>query len=341
MSFHRWLAATLSVAVLAFLPATVPAAVSSDVLAAAKREGSVVWYTTLDDKTLAAISARFEQLYPDITLKTLVLSTRVMGPRLIAEQRGRNVVADLVEGDGFQINQLVSVGILQSYRPSEAGKYLKGAVEANGYYTSLYEDALVIAWNPARVKADGLKPPGTLADFTKPEWKHHIGISAASFSWLAGLQQTQSNVPDLMRKLAANNPFISANHFNVMSQLEAGEFDATPTGYGHLADLDRKAGKPVEFTLLRPQLLSPIVVGLVANAPHPNAARVMLEWLLSRDGQQLIVQVSGRTSARTDVANNPALFNAKLPYFVVPSPDAAEYNTIVKTFNDTFGINAP
>lgn len=338
---RKWVAVAFVAALLALAPAAVPAAISPGVVAAAKREGIVVWYTTLDDKTLAAISTRLGQLYPDITLKALVLSTRVMGPRLIAEQRGRNVVADLVEGDGLQINQLVAQGILQSYRPSEAAKFLKGAVEPNGYYTSLYEDALVIAWNPARVKADGLKPPATLADLTKPEWNHHLGISAASFSWLAGLQLTQRDTADVMRKLAAGSPFVSSSHFTVMTQLEAGEFDATPTAYGHLAELDRQAGKPVDFVALRPQLLSPIVVGLVNNAPHPNAARVMLEWLLSKDGQQLIAQTSGRTSARTDVVNNPHLFNVKEPYFVIPPPDAAQYNAIVKTFNDTFGISAP
>src|SRR5579863_4964879 len=114
MIFRRWLAAALS-AILGLSPAAVQAAVSPGVLAAAKREGTVVWYTTLDDKTLSAISARFAQLYPEIALKTLVLSTHVMGPRLIAEQRGHNVVADIVEGDGLQINQLVPQAILQSY----------------------------------------------------------------------------------------------------------------------------------------------------------------------------------------------------------------------------------
>jgi ABC-type Fe3+ transport system substrate-binding protein len=339
--FVRWVAAALAVAALACSGVPAPAAVSADVAAAARREGTVMLYTTLDDKTLGAIEARFKQLYPEITLQHLVLSTQVAGPRLVAEQRGRNVVADLVTGDGFQLSQLIAADVLQPYRPSEAAKFIKGAVEPNNYWTSLYQDSLAIAWNPARLKADNLKPPTTLAELTRPQWKGHVGITSASFSWLAGLQQTHSDAADVLRAIAGNSAFVSANHFTIMTQLETGEFDATPTAYGHLAELDRQAGKPVEYITMRPQLLSPIPIALVKNAPHPNAARALLEFLLSREGQQLIVQQSGRSSARVDVTNNPHLFNSREPYFVIPAPDQAQYNSIVTLFNQTFGINKP
>ncbi|HYZ15357.1 MAG TPA: hypothetical protein VE591_03105, partial [Candidatus Acidoferrum sp.] len=80
-------------------------------------------------------------------------------------------------------------------------------------------------------------------------------------------------------------------------------------------------------------------VGLAKSAPHPNAARVFLEWLLSRDGQGFIAQEGGgEISSRTDVRNNPRIWNPKNPYVIVRAPDSAHYNDAVRTFRSLFGL---
>jgi hypothetical protein len=63
-----------------------------------------------------------------------------------------------------------------------------------------------------------------------------------------------------------------------------------------------------------------------------------LDWLLSRDGQNAIVELSGRPSARTDVNNNPNVFNRKMSIHVIKTPSAAEYNALVTQYKSLLGI---
>jgi iron(III) transport system substrate-binding protein len=312
--------------------------VSPSVLAAAKREGLVVWYSSLDTKTFAAIVQRFEQSHPGITVQTLQLSSNLIPARIITEQRGGGYYADVANGDIVPMSQLAAAGALQPYRPSDADKYEKGAVAADGLWTSLYFDTTVIAWNPKKLAADHLQPPTSLADLAKPEWSGKIGLDSTAYNWFQGLLETNPDAVDFVKKLMANKPLITQGHTNTVTQLEAGEFDVTPTAYGYLADKDHRAGQPIAFLNPRPLFVGLGPVALVKNAPHPNAARVLLDWLLSKDGQQALIELSGRPSALTEVKNNPDVLNSRMPIHVLGIPDPARYREIVSQYKSLLGI---
>jgi iron(III) transport system substrate-binding protein len=314
------------------------AAVSADLLSAAKHEGVVVWYSSVDAQTLNAIAQRFEQSHPGIRLQTLRITSNLIPARIVTEQRGGTFNADVTSGDIVPISQLAATGALQPYRPPEPDKFVKGAIDPNGYWTALYNDTTVIAWNPKKLAADHLAPPASLADLAKPEWRGKIGLDATAYNWYQGLTEMNPDAQTLVKAIVANRPLITDGHTRTVMQLEAGEFDVTPTAYGYLADKDHRAGLPVDFMNPKPLLVGLTPVALVKNAPHPNAARVLLDWLLSRDGQNAIVELSGRPSARTDVNNNPNVFNRKMSIHVIKTPSAAEYNALVTQYKSLLGI---
>ncbi len=320
------------------LPPAAHAAVSADVMAAAKREGVVVWYTSFDNKTLPGIVQRFDDTHPGIKLQPLVISSNLIPARILTEMRGHQVGADVCNGDIVPMSQLAEAGALQPFKPADPDKFAKGAVDPKGLWTSLYSDTTVLAWNPKKLQADGLKPPTSLADLTKPEWSGKIGIDSTAYNWYQGLIETDPNAQELLKKLVANKPFLTQGHTNTVVQLEAGEFDVTPTAYGYMADLEHRNGRPVDFLVPKPLLVGLGPVGFVAGAPHPNAARVFIDWLLSKDGQQTIIDVSGRPSARTDVKNNPNVFNAKWPMHVLSTPDQAKYKDLVSQYKSLLGV---
>jgi iron(III) transport system substrate-binding protein len=329
----------LAAAVTLGLPAAAGAAVSADVMAAAKREGLVVWYTSVDAKTLPGVVTRFEQTHPGIKLQTLQITSNLIPARILTEQRGHQYNADVCNGDIVPMSQLAAAGVLQPYHPAEPGKFVKGAIDPNGLWTSLYDDTTVLAWNPKKLAADGLKPPTSLADLTKPEWSGKIGIDSTAYNWYQGLVETDPKAQEFLKKLVANKPFLTQGHTNTVTQLEAGEFDVTPTAYGYMADLEHRNGRPVDFLNPKPLFVGLGPVGFVANAPHPNAARVFLDWLLSKDGQQTIIDVSGRPSARTDVQNNANVFNARMPIHILSTPDQAKYKDLVSEYKALLGIS--
>lgn len=315
------------------------AAVPASVMDAAKREGTVVWYTSVDAKTLQRLVQRFQQARPGITLEVLQITSNLIPARIITEQRGGKFNADVVNGDIVPMSQLAIVGALEKYTPSEPNKFVKGAIDPNGYWVALYNDTTVIAWNPKKLAADGLKPPASLADLSKPEWKDKIGLDSTAYNWFQGLTEIDPDAADVVTKIVANHPRITSGHTNTVTQLEAGEFDVTPTAYGYLADKDHRAGLPVDFVNPKPLLVGLTPVGLAKNAPHPNAARVLLDWLLSRDGQNAIIELSGRPSARTDVDNVPTVFNPKMPIHVLKTPGQAQYNALVTQYKSLLGVN--
>jgi iron(III) transport system substrate-binding protein len=333
------LAALLAAASLALLAGHASAAVPPDVAAAAKKEGTVTWYATMNVKDLDATVKEFEKLHPGITVQTLRLGSSQLPARIITEQRGGKFNADVISGDDFQVAQLIAAGALQKNPNPDAGKFIKGTVDPDGMWTNLYQNTTVIAWNPQRLKADNLKPPTSLADLAKPEYKGKIGIDSGALNWYIGSVQDSASAQDLMKKIAANKPVMTTGHTETVSQLESGEFDVTPTAYGYLADQEKKLGRPVDFVNPKPVLVTLNPVGVAKNAPHPNAAKVLIDWLLSKQGQQFIAQEGGgEISSRTDVVSNPQVFNPKLQYVIVRPPDSTQYNQVVQQFKSIFGL---
>ena len=184
------------------------------------------------------------------------------------------------------------------------------------------------------------KPPATTADFAKPEWKGKFGFDTGAVNWYLGLiQHDKSGGADLAKRIADNQPIKTTGHTQTVESLETGEFDATPTAYGYLANAEKKAGKTIDFINPNPLLVTLNPVGLAKNAPHPNAARVFIDWLTSKAGQTyLVTRGGGEVSSRTDVQNNPAVFDPKRPYLILDAPSSAQYNDAERLFRTVFGL---
>jgi iron(III) transport system substrate-binding protein len=337
---RSWIAALVAAAALLFGPASAgSAAVPASVMDAAKKEGTVVWYTSVDAKTLTGVVARFDQTHPGISLQTLQITSNLIPARIITEQRGGKFNADVTNGDVVPMAQLAAAGALQVYRPADPGKFVKGSIDPNGLWTTLYFDTTVIAWNVKKLQADGLKPPASVADLAKPEWRGKIGLDSTAYNWYQGMLETDPNAKDLLAKIMANKPLLTQGHTNTMTQLENGEFDVAPTVYGYLADKEHRAGAGIDYLNPKPLIVGLTPVGMVKNAPHPNAARVLLDWLLSPEGQNTLIELSGRPSARTDVQNNPNVLNSKMSLHVIKTPDPSEYNALVSQYKQILGVS--
>jgi iron(III) transport system substrate-binding protein len=249
--------AFLIAAALALLLAPVgraTAAVPPDVLAAAKREGVVVWYTSIGLQFLTAITKRFEATHPGLTLQTFRSPANLLPARILTEQRSGKFSADVVNADNIPLAQLRAAGALDpKFEPR-----------------SLYMTTTVLAWNAQKLKADGLRPPATLADLAKPEWRGKIGIDSTAYNWYQAVIETAPGARDLLKAIADNHPFIVAGHDAVVAQLGAGEFDVTPTAYGFLIEQGRLSGLPIAFLNPRPLFVDESPVALAKNAPHPK-----------------------------------------------------------------------
>jgi iron(III) transport system substrate-binding protein len=303
----------------------------------AQPAATVVFYASMSPDEIDATVKAFARRHPEITIEPLRLTSALIPPRVITAQRAGRFDVDVISAGPVDTAELAASAALQRYANVEARAFLDGTVDPNGLWTALYMDTTVIAWNTARLKAENLQPPTSFTDLGKPEWSGKIGLSSSAFTWYFGLMQYNAGLQTVMQEIAANKPLFTPSHSVTLSELATGEFDVTPTVYGFLAEVAKEAGQPIDWVNPRPIVLATSTVALAKNAPHPAAAKVFIEWLLSREAQQFLV-TRGYCSPRNDVASDPRLCSLKRPYVLVRPPSQSQYDASTRQFRATFGI---
>jgi iron(III) transport system substrate-binding protein len=303
----------------------------ADLAAAAGKEGTLTWYTTFADDDVQPIVKAFNKTYPNVQVKPLRLSADKIPPRVITEQRGKQYTADIVSGDSPQVAQLLQAGALQPYTPKDQSALPSGLSLPTGYEGIVYVVTTVVAYNPQIVKQKGLAAPTSWQDLTQPAWKGQFSIDPGAVNWYDSLVNGMGHdqALNLLKALGANKPVFVESHTQALTQVQAGEPAAAATAYGYKASsLKKKNASTVEF-VNSPQLPASLtLIDVVKNAPHPAAARLFEDWMVSKEGQQAVVDITNHTSIRTDVTNDTAVWDpAKWkPAWGEPNLPAATYN---------------
>jgi iron(III) transport system substrate-binding protein len=309
------------------LDALSPAALAS----AAAKEGSFTWYTTFADDDVQPIVAAFNKAYPKIKVNALRLSADKIPARVITEQRGHQYSADVVSGDSPQIAQLLQAGALQPYTPKDLPPLPKGLSMPAGYRGIVYVVTTSIAYNPTVVKQKGLPVPTSWEDLTKPAWKGQFSIDPGAVNWYDSLIKTMGHEKALalLTGLGNNKPVFVESHTQALTDVQAGEPVGAATAYGYKASkLKKKTPTEVEFVNANPLPASLNLVDVVRNAPHPAAARLFDDWIVSKEGQAAVVSITNHTSIRTDVTNDPTVWDESkwTPAWGNPNLPSSDYN---------------
>jgi iron(III) transport system substrate-binding protein len=284
----------------------------ADLTKAANTEGQVNWYTTFASTDVQPIVAAFNKAYPKITVNALRLSASQLPPKIITEQRGHQFTADVVSGDSPQVAQLIQAKTLQPYDPADLPKLPAGLSLPKGYQSIVYANTTVLAWNPTIVKQKGLPVPTSLQTFTEPAWKGKFSIDPTAVNWYDSLVKIMghSQALALVQKLGNNAPVLVESHTQALTDVQAGEPAGAVTAYGYKASSLKKK-TPTELQYLNPNPLpsSLNLIDVVANDPHPAAARLFLTWMDSKAGQTAVVAQTNHTSLRDDVTNDAKVWD--------------------------------
>lgn len=277
---------------------------------AAKKEGNVTWYTSMPENDLPAITKAFEKAYPGISVNALYLTGQTSVTRVETEARSGSVTADVVSGSGDAV-LLQQAGLTDmTFKPKDAPKLPTGLDLPPGLATDRIITN-VITYNPKAVAAAGLKPPTSFEDLTQPQWKKKFSIDPTTSDLLNALGPSEgdSSVLNVIKALGNNSPVFVTSHSLAASQVAAGTVLAAASSYGQTAIVGEEKN-PNTTNFVNPSPLPVIVseIGIVKNDPDPAAARLFMDWLISKAGQQVVVSL-GLTSVRTDVSNNPKVWN--------------------------------
>jgi iron(III) transport system substrate-binding protein len=302
----RALVLTLTVAVLAALAVAASGASGAasaepaskakwaDIVAKAKKEGSVTIYSAQAPTNLQAMAAKFKEKYGiDVSINRQIDS--VMLSQINSEIGTRKVEADLwvQASKNYVLGALENGWAADAVGPDLFAKaYDRSKLAKPGKAFIVGTAILAMAWN-TQAYSKGLKD---IPDLLDPQLKGKIGIpqpTAASFvDWYLWLEETYGS--NFLRRLAAQEPKIYLSSLPIMQAVASGEIYASPFVPGNALDL-KKQGAPIEFRLANKgdNWNAPFWGIILKQAPHPNAAQLLADFLVTKEGQQTSQHASG------------------------------------------------
>jgi iron(III) transport system substrate-binding protein len=286
---------------LARLNALLPAERHATLVKGAQSEKSVEWYATLPLQLSSQLITAFRQRYPFIDVKYTRGGGGRMVNRVITEHRAGTHKFDVLGGTSTSHDALMNAGLIARNMSPARRDLRDGFVDAEGYRVMLFTYAFVIGYNTRAVPKD--QRPRSYEDLLQPKWKGEIGLEAAGYEWLAALIDTMGEEKALAfaRKLAAQNLRVQQGSTLLVQQMSAGEFKILIDALHYQVENHKQQGAPVDYVIPDPLLIKdPSGLWLAKHSPHPHAAALLSDFLLSREGQQIFAQAN-RLVARKDI----------------------------------------
>jgi iron(III) transport system substrate-binding protein len=258
-------------------------------LEGAKGEDEGVIYANMDVSAMRPLTEGFMKRYPGVKATSVHFSGAAIITRLDSEARAGKPLSDVVLSGQLGVLALIEKKIAARYHSPEREFYREGFKDKEGFWTAYMTNVMVSAYNTHRVKKE--EAPRTIEDLLKPRWKGKLTMDSQSYVWFGTILQYLGEEAGLRFMKRLNEQDISHQRGRrLMTQLvAAGEFDlAVETNLNSVLTLS-KQGAPLSFAPMQPYFLSPSLVFMNANAPHPYTGALFIDYLLSEEGQKIIV----------------------------------------------------
>ncbi len=254
----------------------------------ARREGTVTWFVAqMSGEAAEAMGHRFTQRYPGIGVSVIRTTGQVAYERFLQELKNNTPTCDVFSStDISHYPALIKRNALARYEPANAAELAKpyrGLGEKGLYYPTTGSLQLLIYNTKAVLGAD---IPRRCTDLLDPKFNRRVAIAHPAFSGYFGqwvLAMRRQYGWSFFERLAANNPRVGRSGNDPITMLNAGEC-VVGTGPASTSTVTAARGNPIG--IVYPEDGTVLTVGpsaIAATAPHPSAARLFMEWLLSRD----------------------------------------------------------
>src|SRR5262245_4694515 len=283
---------SLATALACLLAASPATAADQTLIDAAKREGQVTWYTTQIINQFGRPAAEAFQRKYGIRVNTVRGDSVELAVKLINEGRAGRMQADVFDGTGTA-PALKREGLVRKWLPDGTARLPSEYVDAEGYWVATNIYIQTPAFNTNLVPRG--TQPRTLQDLLDPKWKgkmawasHATTSGAPGFAGTVLAELGEERGKAYLRELAKQNIVqLGGSARAVTDQAIAGEYPIVLQIMAHQPVISAARGAPVDFIPMNPSMGILCVAGVMRNAPHPNAAKLLVDFLVSEEGQQL------------------------------------------------------
>jgi len=319
-------------------------AITPALIAAATKEGTVVWYTSADLQLATMVGKAFERKFPGIAVRVERAGSERIFTRICQEYAANIHTVDAVStGDAAQFLIWKQQKWLAPYVPEDVARYIPAAHrDADGTYATVRSSLCVIGYNTELVKRD--EAPKSFADLLDPKWKGKIVKGHPSYSGTI-MTSTFQMARDLgwpyFEKLAKQNVMQVQSATDTPKKIILGERPVMADGNEYNVLLLKEAGSPIESVYATEG--SPFIVqpsAIFAAAPHPSAARLFQNYLFTVEAQRLFVDAGGLRSVHAQVkdkAGRVPLSEIKLMQDD-PAAVAAQGDEIKRRYSEYFKV---
>jgi iron(III) transport system substrate-binding protein len=309
---------------------------AAEVQQKAEAEGKVVFYASMTATDAKALVDGFKQLYPKIDGEFYRTSDSQLMEKILTESRAGKPFCDVVSETGFYGHLLKKRGMLEAYDSPERKFFRDAYKDPQAFWTSIYTTYAVLGYNTKLVPKNSM--PKSYEDLLKTEWKGQIGIEQRAYEWFATTMRNMGGEEKglaFMRRLAQQQLQPRPGRTLIAQLVAAGEYKGSVSVYSQSYEILKGSGAPVDWTPLDPVYASIHPTGIAAKAPHPNAARLLMDFILSKKGQEILRSVK-RIPDRIDTPPDPPrLIEGIRP--AVTSPEVYDnFDRYVRLFDDTF-----
>jgi iron(III) transport system substrate-binding protein len=304
----------------------------------AKKEKKLVFYTTMDLPQTIEVVRDFAQKYPFLDLELHPLEAETLVKRIQNEARSGMSTWDVLLGGGGLLQPLLEANLVLAY-PSPQREAVSDALnDTAGYWSGYYINPYVLGYNTTLVKEEEI--PKSYDALLESRWRgNRIAIDSTAHGLLRGLAAAWSEEKAVayLKRLAEQQPVMARASIMAVDSLHTGNVAIVIARAPVIQGYKKKLQSPIDWVSLEPTVAQIDAVMLSAQSPRPNAARLFVDFVLSKEGQGALAGIQQIPVRRDMELRSNAVFQGQ-QWFVERPDKHVNFRETVKLFREIFGL---
>jgi iron(III) transport system substrate-binding protein len=306
-------------------------------LKGAQAEGELAYYGTLPIDEFLPLARVFNGRYRSMALQHYFSPRDGILSRALTEARAGRHAVDVIQVDLSYGYQLLNANLVHPYPIAGANRFYEGTYEPGGSWHSMYYLTTALIYNTNAVKPE--QAPKSYEDLLAPAWKGKMLFDPEAGYILAAMEEAwgREKAVAYLSKLSKQDLSYRRGGTLTTQVVTSGEYPVGIAINGETSAAIREKGAPLGFKVLAPTIVKPEGLFLAKNAPHPHAALLFAEWVLSEEAQSFLATTLGKGSAMKGVRSKFKEFQLQ-PDFVVSPKLGANLQYYLQDFRKIMNV---